>query len=61
MFEKSENITQHLPTSKKLKGIQKKYIHWCTPPRAKHGQAKLVSIKEIAAVSHNPKRKFKFT
>jgi len=40
MFEKSENISQHLPTSKKLKGIQIKYIHWCTPPRASHRQAK---------------------
>jgi len=50
MFEKSENISQHLPTSKKLKGIQKKYIHWCTPPspHAKHGQAKLVKIKNVA-------------
>jgi len=40
MFEKSENISQHVPTFKNLK----KYIHWCTPPRAKHGQAKLVYI-----------------
>ena len=41
MFEKSENISQHLPTFKKLKEIQKKYIHWCTPPVRSMGKRSL--------------------
>jgi len=38
MFEKSENISQHLPD------CFNSHIHWCTPPRAKHGQAKAVQM-----------------